>query len=585
MRQKRNYIGLSCSLHDNAIAIVNSEGELVFAEASERYLQNKRALCSPPDDLIRAGELLEQYCEPDAELVVVKSWSDGAPAIFAREDAHAASLLRTAERIGGLEEIVFGLLDYRHTLQMAGHAITGAGRGISYHCKRGGTRPAHTVHRAYDHHKTHAAYACLSSPFEAATCAIVDGFGEGVSTAIYAFEKGRIRELTPRPSDLGAMTRSLGVFYMDLCSWCGLEKWKGEEWKVMGLAAYGKRDERLYELFRGLLDVEGAQFSRPASATAAVAELAKRRRPRGAPLRDWADMAYTGQLVFCELFGKLLRNVREIAPSDNLVLGGGCALNAAWNGEVLGKTGFKRLHVPSAPADDGNAVGAALLAYTEDHPDAAAHASWSSPYLGSCASEHALAHLVRLGGVSKLSVCPGKIHERAADLLAEGKMIAWMQGRAEFGPRALGNRSILADPRPKDMKDRINAKVKFREEYRPFAPSILHDFGEQYFVDYQWTPNMERALRFRDGVGDLVPAVVHQDGTGRLQSVTEQSNPLFHGLIRAFHQRTGVPLLLNTSFNVMGKPIVHSVEDALGVFFTCGLDALVIGDVLIEKSS
>jgi carbamoyltransferase len=171
----------------------------------------------------------------------------------------------------------------------------------------------------------------------------------------------------------------------------------------------------------------------------------------------------------------------------------------------------------------------------------------------------------------------------AARLLSEGKLIGWMQGRAEFGPRALGNRSILADPRRKDMKEKINGSVKFREEFRPFAPSILDEFGDQYFENYEFTPYMERTLRFRPEMRDRVPAVVHVDGTGRLQTVRKDWNKRFHDLLTEFNKLTGVPVLLNTSFNVMGKPIVHSVEDAVSVFLTTGLDALVIGDFLIAK--
>ncbi|MGH8532131.1 MAG: carbamoyltransferase C-terminal domain-containing protein, partial [Gammaproteobacteria bacterium] len=158
-----------------------------------------------------------------------------------------------------------------------------------------------------------------------------------------------------------------------------------------------------------------------------------------------------------------------------------------------------------------------------------------------------------------------------------------IQERAEFGPRALGNRSILADPRLSEMKDRLNREVKFREEFRPFAPAILHEYGEEYFENYQESPYMERTLRFKQEVRAKVPAVVHVDGTGRLQTVKREWNARFHALIEAFHRLTNVPLLLNTSFNIMGKPMVHTVEDALAVFFTTGMDALVIEDYLLEK--
>jgi carbamoyltransferase len=183
--------------------------------------------------------------------------------------------------------------------------------------------------------------------------------------------------------------------------------------------------------------------------------------------------------------------------------------------------------------------------------------------------------LVQLGGDS--------IIDRTADLLAEGKLVGWAQGRAEFGPRALGNRSILADPRPKDTKDRINATVKRREPFRPFAPSILADHGPDWFDAYQPSPYMERTLRWKPSERDRVPAVVHVDGTGRLQTVTADGNPRFHQLLTAFHRLTGVPVLLNTSLNVMGKPIAHTTQDALTLFYTTGLDALVIDDWMLTK--
>jgi carbamoyltransferase len=197
----------------------------------------------------------------------------------------------------------------------------------------------------------------------------------------------------------------------------------------------------------------------------------------------------------------------------------------------------------------------------------------------------ALEHLVRFSRLPGLRHLPGTVHEAAAELLAAGKLLGWVQGRAEFGPRALGNRSILADPRPAEMKDRINALVKFREEFRPFAPSILDEHGPEWFEDYQVSPYMERTLRFTAAARARVPAIVHVNATGRLQSVRREWNERYHDLIAAFHRRTGVPMLLNTSFNIMGKPIIHSLEDALGLFHTTGLDALVVGDYLIEKDA
>jgi carbamoyltransferase len=266
-----------------------------------------------------------------------------------------------------------------------------------------------------------------------------------------------------------------------------------------------------------------------------------------------------------------------------LVLSGGCALNSSWNGQILDRTRFERLHVFSAPGDDGNAVGAAFLAYDRDNPGTIPRAEFSTPYLGSSMSQQVLKNLLEFDRSGKVGHYPETIHEVAAKAISDGKIVGWVQGRAELGPRALGNRSILADPRLSDIKDRINSRVKFREEFRPFAPAILHTHGSEYFENYQLSPYMERTLRFRDSVIDKVPGVVHVNGTGRLQTVRREWNPRFYDLIEAFRQLTGVPLVLNTSFNIMGKPIIHSVEDAIAVFHTTGLDALVIGDHFFEK--
>jgi len=180
-------------------------------------------------------------------------------------------------------------------------------------------------------------------------------------------------------------------------------------------------------------------------------------------------------------------------------------------------------------------------------------------------------------------LAPDEIAPVTAKLLTEGKLIGWVQGRAEFGPRALGNRSIIADPRPADAKDILNAKVKYREAFRPFAPSILAEHAADWFENYQDAPYMERTLTWKEWVRQRVPAVVHEDATGRLQSVTAERNPRYHALISAFHDLTGVPVILNTSFNIMGKPILHTAEDAILMFYTSGLDALVIEDWLLVK--
>lgn len=578
----RNYIGLACTGHDNALAIVNAAGEIVFAEATERYLQNKKALSSPPDDLIRIERLVRRYCEPDAELVVAKTWSDKTPAIFQREEKKASERLAG---LNGAEVAAFVAQDLdvsRYIHSFASASIRQSGTHLAFRCRS--NLQKQVITKSYNHHFTHAAAACYTSPFDEAACAIVDGFGEGVSISFYSYREGKIKHVQSVPLD-GDISRSLGVFYGGLlCGLCGFDPWQGEEWKVMGLAPYGKRDARIHELMRRRIRVDGLGIDCPPDGLEALAELVSYARQPGAPAEGVADLAYTGQEVFSEIMTELLSNFHALGISGNLVLGGGCALNSAYNGKILDQTPFEHLHVYSAPGDDGNAVGAALQAFYDDHPDVRPQPGFQTPYLGSDMSAETLGNMKRFGRIQGLSEWPGQVHRKAAELLAQGKIIGWVQGRAEFGPRALGNRSILADPRPADMKDRINALVKFREEFRPFAPSILHEYGPEYFVHYQESPYMERTLRFHEAVRARVPAVVHVDGSGRLQTVKQPWNPKYYDLIHAFNEITGVPILLNTSFNIMGKPIIHSVEDAVATFYTTGLDALVIDDCLIEKN-
>jgi len=598
----RNYVGLGCTFHDPAFAIVDSKGTIVFAEGTERHQQTKRAFQCAPDDMSRLNELLSTYGEAGAEIVFAKSWSSQfesiQPGLLETYDAILANapgaidpsfdaLLRAmgidirSVDSDGARYLANG---YRWILGSNRPAIQVAGSNLRYRLREGmpGFQGA-IVQRAYNHHLTHAATACYTSPFDEAVCAVIDGLGEGTSNTFYRYRDGRLTLLADSATRRGF--GSLGLFYGHLCWACGFDPSRGEEWKVMGLAAYGKLNAQIYELLHSMLEHDTLALAWPADYAEKMSQLLTlRRRPKSSPL-EAADLAFTGQQVFGEYFKALLDDLYELGESDNLVLGGGCALNSAWNGRILEETRFSSLHVFSAPADDGNAIGAALLAYHEDHPPTKAPASHQTPYLGSSVSSETLDLAVTLGGLLD-ALPPGQsVAEFTAGLLAAGKIVGWVQGRAEFGPRALGNRSILADPRDPKMKDWINARVKFREEFRPFAPSILHEHGPEYFQNYQEAPYMERTLVFRPEVRSRVPAVVHVDGTGRLQTVKREHNPRFHALICAFHELTGVPILLNTSFNVMGKPIIHSVEDALAVFFTSGLDALVIDDKVFLKES
>lgn len=582
MAMKRNYIGLACTGHDNALAVVNDRGEVVFAEATERFLQNKRSYNCIPDNPILIGKVIKQYCDPEADIVIAKTWSEDAPGILRQESALAAQRLQGPYRPYSSSFIKYDVGAYQYVLKSVSDSIQSAGVNLKFYCEQ--VLGKQVEFRSFNHHLTHAATACYTSPYEQAACIVVDGMGEGVSVSGYAYRDHRIEALpVPVQSMLGNLAKSLGFFYSHLCGWCGFDPWAGEEWKVMGLAPYGKFNQAIYDVLRERVAVSGFDIECPDPEWKSASRLLKYIRTLDQPSLAAADLAHTGQVVFAEMMTALLNRLYEFGISDNLVFGGGCALNSSYNGKITQLTKFRNAHIFAAPGDDGNAVGAALLACDQDRRLQGLNSRPSSPYLGSTMSKSSLQDLARYSRIPGLQHLPDDICRRTAQLLSEGKIIGWVQGRAEFGPRALGNRSILADPRRADMKDKINARVKFREEFRPFAPSILAEYGPEYFLHYQDTPYMERTLAFREEVRQHVPAVVHVDGTGRLQSVKRSLNERYHALISEFHRLTGVPLVLNTSLNVMGKPIVHSVEDALAVLYTTGLDAMVIEDYLIEK--
>ena len=577
------YIGIATTFHDPAIAIVDQTGKILFAEATERPLQDKRAIDQRADSFTQMPALLRRYCDPEAELVVATTWSRLFSA-FLRLGALARRLafpeLRrlSAER-GRWLVSDFELQSYASLLH---NTQERAGIGVLTAAQQAFGHRRVCVER-YEHHRTHAAHACLTSPFDSAICAVVDGMGEFGSMAFYHYQDGEIRHLARQFG-----YQSLGFFYSMLTDLCGFQSALEEQWKVMGLASYGKPDAELKEILHDLCFVESRRLQIPGrdQVRKLTEAIEQRVRPSVGDPMAAAALAHAGQEIFCQNMTALLRPVAELGLSDNLVLAGGCALNSAYNGRVLSETGFRHLYVPAAPADDGNAIGAALLAQrrraggTPWHPGQ--HNS-AYPYLGSELSSEALKRMETLGLPGRVQRPGNGLAKKIASLLASGRVVGWVQGRAEFGPRALGNRSILADPRNPGMPDHLNRIVKFREAFRPFAPAILDEHGPDYFADYQFSPYMERALRFRPDKAKDVPAVVHVDGTGRLQSVLRDKNPRFYALIEAFAAQTGIPIVLNTSYNIMHKPIVHAVEDALGLFYTAGLDVLVLEDLVIEK--
>ena len=568
------FLGFSCSQHDPSIAVVDDDGTVLFAEANERALKNKRGWHAPPDAFGLIEPLLARYVR-GAPVDANITWSRTALAttpLLARVSRWAISGL---EATRPREAQLWRAWMLRHALYRAPSSVTDLLLNLELRLREQRGFRSHLGKQAWNHHLCHAMTACFSSPFEDALCVVMDGMGEGSSTAVFRFRAGRLTRLD-RPSM--ANLASLGHFYSQLCFVAGFDPEAGEEWKMMGLAAYGALDPELYRVLRPVLTVKEGRLSLSRGYAAAM-EQVQPLRGRGAMAN--ADMAFTAQKVFEEVLFEFLVSAHRQWGGENLIFTGGCALNSSANGKILASTPFRELHVPMAPGDDGNAIGAALLGRQAAHPSRVPP-RFSTPYLGSELAGATLDRFRQFG----LRPCfaaetAEQLAEFVADALAGGAIVGLARGRAEFGPRALGARSILADPRSPGIRDRINTSVKFREEFRPFAPSILHECGHDYFQNYAASPYMERTLTWLPGRAP--PGVCHVDGTGRLQSVTESANPFLYKLISAFRRKTGIPILLNTSFNVMGRPIIHDVEDAVGVFLTSDVDLLVLGDLAFRK--
>lgn len=553
------YLGLSTSGHDPALALVDDAGRLVFAEATERFMQDKRAWGIAPD---HAPHLLHALRTVGFErgsdrLVVASSWA-GVKADVPVQVSNALLPVTEGLWLRGLQA----------------HAQANAGASL-LRLELADAMPS--VLR-FDHHLCHAVNACFHSPFDDAACLVIDGEGEVGAASLFEMTGRRVKR---RWRSWGP--GSLGTFYAWLTMQCGFDWRLGEEWKVMGLAAFGKVMPELADSLVAMLSVENGRpkFNDQAAIDEACAAARRHGRTAADPIMQAADLAATGQAAYARLADQVLLACAA-SGARNLVLAGGCALNSSYNGTIAGRSGFDSVFIPSSPADDGNAVGAAILAYMQDTEKTAIPLSDGSPFLGSTPDTMTLGKVVGLGGaeVSELGAGSASVIARR---LQQGQVIGVMRGRAEFGPRALGHRSILADPRPAGMKDRINEQIKGREAYRPFAPVVPLDKTSDWFDRPQASPYMSFTLPWRQTQRERVPAVVHADGTGRLQTVTRESSPWLSDLVESFGHETGVPIVLNTSFNVMGKPIVHSVEDAMAVLMTSGLDGVLVGDTLVEK--
>jgi carbamoyltransferase len=438
-----------------------------------------------------------------------------------------------------------------------------------------------------DHHLAHAASAFHLSPFEEAAILCIDGAGEDITTW---FGHGQGTRTVRR--HCVRLPHSLGLFYSAVTHWLGFKPWGGEG-KVMGLASYGDPD-RFYREMRelvhwtedGQLTLDLRYFSYHLSgwerwvSPAFLGRFGPAREPESEMTRHYEDVAAALQRVVEDAALALVRHLHRIVPSRNLCLAGGVALNSVMNGRIALEGPFERIFIQPAANDAGTALGSALVL---------AHGRHGKPrvpdnelvYLGPAFSDAACEAAARS---AQLRVeRPADLMETVSELLAAGRIVGWFQGRMEVGPRALGNRSILADPRDPRMKDTLNRRVKHREPFRPFAPSVLAGSAADWFEGARDSPHMLLVYPVVPGRREQVPAITHVDGTARVQTVTREANARYYDLISAFGRRTGVPMLLNTSFNVRSEPIVCTPDDAVRCFLGTEMDVLVLGDLVCQK--
>ncbi len=557
-----NVLGVNCFAHDTSAALV-SDGKLVAYVEEERLNRKKHATDFP--------RLAIQWCldraglsprELDAVAFAYRPFLDYARAL--RHD------ILPRFPLSWKRMAVQTYVDLRL------HAKAKEFRRLF-----GYSGPIHFV----EHHLAHAAAAFLSSPFETALVLTIDRGGDYVSTAAYLCQGTRFRLLARVMNP-----HSLGELYSAVTWWLGFTpNW--DEAKVMALAAFGRPtyEREFLSMVRPLKDGRfrvdlswaGWHLERGWVSRRFLRRFGPPRRPRDPITHHHEDVAWGVQRVTEEAALHFARKMARRAPRvEGLCISGGVALNSVMNTRLILEGPFEKAFIPPPAGDAGNAIGAALLTWSrltgKPRVFEMSHAYWGPDY-----TDHELRRTLEERKVPYRKVDDPS--ETAADLIAAGKIIGWFQGRAEAGPRALGNRSILADPRPPGMKDTINREVKHREPFRPFAPTILAEEAPKWFHPYTPSPFMLRVLPVRPELREKVPAVLHVDGSARLQTLEEHQNPLYYRLIKAFERRTGIPMVLNTSFNDKGEPMVCSPADALRTFYGTGLDALIMGNYLVEK--
>ncbi len=564
--------------HGDSSAAILRDGELLAAVEEERFNRVKHWAGFPAESIRHC--LQAAHAAPDDLDHIALSFNPGAHLL-----RKAAFVLRHRP---GFDTVLA-------RIKRQGRAL-GLRERFAAAC---GTDPdaVRAILHSVEHHDGHCAAGFLVSPFDEAAILSVDGMGDFVSCVLASGNGTGIR-----PLRRVFHPHSIGFLYAAITLYLGFPQY-GDEYKVMGLAPYGEPE--FLDLFRKIILPHGDTFRlnleyfthhtrgmklswdggspvvEPFHSPLLEKELGPPREPRSEVTPRHQNIARSLQAVTEEILFHCARRLHDLHPSPRLVITGGVAMNSVANGKFTEHTPFREVYIPCGAADNGLAFGAAFHVWNrvlgKPRVFELRHGFWGPEH-----SPETCEAAARGRGLNPVRLDPAALIREVIALITTGHVVGWFQGRSEFGARALGNRSLLADPRRTDMRDIINLKIKFREKFRPFAPSILREHVSHWFEIDAPSPFMEKVFRIRPGKRAEIPAVTHVDGTGRLQSVDRESNPLYYDLIDAFRKDTGVPILLNTSLNE-NEPIVNRPEEALDCMLRTRMDALAVGPFLVKR--
>ena len=563
-------LGISCYYHNSAACIIK-DGEVVAAVEEERFTRKKFDDGFPSEAI--------DYCMEEAGITTKDL---DCVAFYDKTILKFERLLDNYITLSPL-----GLKSFLNVIPKWLHKRIWVKEEIKKHLKYNGEIIFP------EHHISHAAYAFFTSPFNESAILSVDGVGEWTTTA-FGTGKNTSINLT---NDI-RWPHSLGLFYSAFTYFLGFRVNEGE-YKLMGLASYGK--PKYYDLImNNLIDVKKdgsihlnmkyfAYTHANKMVNSKFEELfgCQVRKEDSEIEQIHFDIGASVQLVLEEILLKMVNHVHKETKLDNLCLCGGVALNGVANGRILKEGPFKKIHIPPSPGDAGSAIGCAMYAYysifQKERNISLDKDSMikNNVYVGPEYNNEKIEEFLKLYNIPYEKFEHDQLLKKTVELILKQKVVGWYQGRMEWGPRALGNRSILGDPRSEKMKDILNEKIKHREKFRPFAPSILEEYTSEYFDIDISSPYMLLVAKVKKP--EVIPAITHIDGTGRLQTVSKKSNPLYYNLINEFFNQTGVPVLINTSMNVRGEPIVNTPEQAFSMLLKTDMDAIVMGNYLIQK--